>query len=137
MYQQTTLVGNLGNDTEMRYLDNGTPVASFRMAINEKWTAADGTAKESTLWVRVTTWRKLAEIVGQFLVKGSKVMVVGKLKPANAFLDKDGKPLASIEITADEVKFLDSKNKDESGAHAMAAEAQGKSSQAGKEDIPF
>lgn len=106
MYQQITLIGNLGNDPEMRYTGNGTPVASFSLAVNKRWTGQDGQAQDKTTWFRVTTWRKQAEIVSQYLAKGAKVMVVGEVEEAKAFTDRDGNNRASLEVTAQTVKFL-------------------------------
>ena len=57
-YQLTTIVGNLGDDPEMRYLDDGTAVTTFSVATNRRWTDAEGEKREETTWFRVTTWRK-------------------------------------------------------------------------------
>lgn len=132
MHQEFNAIGNLGNEPEMRYLADGTPVTSFRMAINERWTTAGGEAKESTLWVKVTTWRKKAEVVSQYLHKGSKVFIKGKLKPPSAYTAKNGELAATIEVTADEVIFLDGKPQDGANGHAPAVVSQGNNP-----DIPF
>ena len=66
MYQQITLIGNLGADPEMRYTPNGLPVTSFRMAVSRNWTGQDGQRQEKTVWFRVTAWRKLAETASQY-----------------------------------------------------------------------
>ena len=108
MYQSCTLIGNLGNDPESRFTPSGVPVATFSLAVNKEWTT-DAGKQSKTTWFRVTTWRKQAEIVGQYLHKGSKVMVVGEVEEARAFTDRDGNNRASLEFTANVVKFLDGK----------------------------
>lgn len=105
MYQQCTIVGYLGRDPEMRYLQSGDPVTSFSVATSRKWKAADGSDKEETVWWKVTAWRKLAEITNQYLAKGSLVLVTGTAK-VSAYLDKQGQPAASLELRADTVRFL-------------------------------
>ena len=106
MYQQVTLVGNLGNDPEMRYTPSGVPVASFRLAVNKSWTSQDGQRHDKTTWFRVTTWRKTAEIVNQHLAKGRQVMVLGEVDEPRAYTDRDGNLRASLEVTGQIVKFL-------------------------------
>ncbi len=106
MYQQVILVGNLGSDPEMRYTPSGVPVASFSLAVNRVWTGQDGQQQEKTVWFRVTTWRKQAEIVSQYLTKGRQVMVVGEIEEPRAYIDREGNPRASLEVTARTIKFL-------------------------------
>ena len=105
MFEQLILIGNLGGDPELRYTSSGAPVATFSVAVNRKWTNADGTPGEETKWFRVTTWRKLAETCNQYLAKGRQVMVVGRVA-ASAYSGQDGSPRASLEVTADSVRFL-------------------------------
>lgn len=114
MYQSFQAIGRLGNDPEQRYTPSGVPVTTFSLAIDRTWTNGDGQRQEKTLWVRVTTWRKQAEIVAQYLKKGSKVFIVGELEEARPFTDRDGNNRASLEITANTVKFLDGRNAGES-----------------------
>jgi len=123
MYQQTTIVGNLGKDPEMRFTPDGTPVCNFNVAVNRRWTNADGTTGEKTTWFRVTTWRKLAEICNQYLSKGRQVMVVGEID-ASAYLSEQDGPRATLELTARDVKFLGSANGSESGEEAAVEEAE-------------
>ena len=138
MYQQITLIGNLGADPEMRYTPNGLPVTSFRMAVSRNWTGQDGQRQEKTIWFRVTAWRKLAETASQYLTKGSKVLVVGELEEPNAYMDKEGKPRASLEVTASTIRFLSTRG--EAAAMGMAASS-GAPAEGGHEihdeDIPF
>ena len=107
MYQQTIVVGHLGADPVMRYVPSGAAVTSFSVATTRKWTNADGTPGEKTTWYRVSAWRKLAEVCNQYLSKGRLVMVIGEAS-ASAYMPKDGgsEPRASLELTAQTVKFL-------------------------------
>jgi single-strand DNA-binding protein len=70
MYQRLVLVGRLGRDPEMRYTPDGTPVTSFSVATDRRWTDASGQQQERTVWFRVTAWRRLAETCNQYLRKG-------------------------------------------------------------------
>lgn len=110
MYQQITLVGNLGNDPEMRYTPSGVPVASFSLAVNKSWTTQDGQRQDKTTWFRITTWRKQAEIISQYLTKGRQVLVVGEIEEARPWTDRDGNPRATLEVTAQIIKFLGNRN---------------------------
>lgn len=113
MYQQIILIGNVGADAEMRYLPSGKAVASFSLATSKKWKSPDGEQKEKTVWWRCTVWEKQAEVIAQYVKKGNKVMVVGEVEEARAFTDRDGNNRASLEVTANTVKFLDSKGNGE------------------------
>ncbi len=105
MYQKTIIVGRLGGDPEMRYTPSGVPVTSFGVAVNKRWTDQNGEQQEKTTWFRVTAWRKLAENCAQYLHKGSLVFVEGDVD-ASAWTGQDGKPRATLELTAREVRFL-------------------------------
>ena len=121
MYQQLTLVGNLGRDPELRYTPNGIPFANLNIAVSKRWTNADGQPQDKTTWFRVTTWEKQAENCSQYLTKGSKVMVVGELDDPSTWTDKDGNQRAGLEVRARMVQFLDSRNGAESGATGSQA----------------
>jgi single-strand DNA-binding protein len=112
MYQKLIIVGNLGRDPEMRYTSDGTPVTNFSVATNRRWTNADGSPGEETIWFRVSAWRRLAEVCNQYLQKGRQVLIEGQLKPDPAtggprmWTGNDGVARASYEVTALAVKFL-------------------------------
>jgi single-strand DNA-binding protein len=110
MFQQITIVGNLGKDPEMRYTPDGTPVTNFSVAVTKKW---DG--GEKTTWFKVAAWRKLAETCNQYLTKGRQVMVIGEVD-VESFSRQDGTPGASLVLTAREVKFLGSAQGQSNGA---------------------
>ena len=116
MFQQCIIIGNLGRDPEMRYTPEGIPVTTFTVAVNRRWTDSSGGQSEKTWWFKVTCWRKLAEITNQYLKKGRQVMVIGEID-ASAWLDQEGKPRASLDLTARDVRFLGGR---EGGAAAEA-----------------
>lgn len=113
MYQQITLIGNLGSDPELRYTASNVPVCSFRMAVQKQWQGQDGEQKEKVVWFRVTAWQKLAEVVSEHLSKGRRVMVVGEVENAQAYVSKTGELAATNEVTARTIRFLDSAHHEE------------------------
>jgi single-strand DNA-binding protein len=103
------LIGNLGADPETRYLPNGDAVANIRMATTESWTdKASGEKRELTEWHRVVFFRRLAEIVGQYLKKGSSIYVEGRIR-TRKWQDKEGQERYTTEIEAAEMKMLGSR----------------------------
>jgi len=97
------LIGNVGGDPEMRFTPTGDPVTSFGLAVNTK-----RGEQEDTTWFRIITWRKLAEIVNQYVSRGSLVFAEGKLM-VKGWENKDGAPRITLEVQADRVVFLDRK----------------------------
>lgn len=102
---KVTLIGNLGNDPEVRYTGSGVPVCNFRMATNERWNDKQGKRQERTEWHRIVVWGKLAEICGQYLSKGRTVHIEGTLR-TRSWDDRDGNKRYTTEIHAKEVNFL-------------------------------
>jgi single-strand DNA-binding protein len=100
------LIGNVGSDPEMRYTPNGKAVTSFRMATNYRYVGPDGERKEETEWFRVSVWGKQAESCNQFLSKGRRVYVEGRLHSRN-WEGQDGQMRTSLEVSANRVIFLD------------------------------
>lgn len=127
MYHKVIVVGNLGRDPEMRYTPDGTPVATFSLATNRRWTNPDGTPGEETIWFRVTCWRRLAETVTEYLAKGRTVLVEGRLQPDRAtggprvYQKQDGTYGAAYELTAETVRFLGGRGEVTNGAETMTA----------------
>ncbi len=105
-YQKLMIVGNLGRDPEMRYTPNGNPVTSFRLATGRTYTTSDGERKQDTEWFTVVAWNQLAEQCNQYLAKGRRVYVEGRLK-SNTWTGQDGQSRFSNEIIANRVLFLD------------------------------
>ena len=136
MYQQITLIGNLGNDPEMRYTPSGVPVTSFSLAVNRTWTGQDGQKHDKTTWFRITTWRKQAEIVSQYLTKGRQVLVIGEIEDARPWTDKDGKQRASLEVTATTVRFFGGRDGTAS-SYGPPTPTEAPPEYVGEEDIPF
>ena len=100
------LLGNLGADPETRYMPNGDAVATVRLATTESWKDRNsGEKRESTEWHRVVFFRKLAEIVGQYLKKGSSVYIEGRIR-TRKWQDKDGQERYTTEIEATEMQML-------------------------------
>jgi single-strand DNA-binding protein len=144
MYQQITLVGNLGNDPEMRYTPSGVPVASFNLAVNKSWVNQEGQRQDKTLWFRVTAWRKQAETVSQYLTKGRQVLVIGEIEEARPWTDRDGNQRASLEVTAQTIKFLGGRGDAvpghepvSGGRHQETPVAASSGAELRDEDIPF
>ena len=106
------LIGNLTRDPELRYTPNGTAVCSFGLATNRSWTTDTGEKREETEFHRVVSWNKLAELCSQFLVKGRKVYVEGRLQTRN-WTGQDGAQRTTTEIVIDNMILLDSKRPSE------------------------
>jgi len=129
MYQKIIIIGNLGRDPEMRYTPDGSPVTSFSVATSRRFGE-----KDETTWFRVTVWNKQAESCNQYLHKGSKVLVEGRLRPdANGtpavFQRRDGSWGSSYELTAENVRFLSPKGEEAGGQNFGPMDDD--------EDIPF
>src|SRR3972149_6738715 len=112
MYHTIIIVGNLGKDPEMRYTPSGQAVTSFSVATSRQYTGQNGQKVKETIWYRVSAWGKQAETCNQYLRKGSKVLVEGRLTPdpstggPRVFTRQDGTTGASFEITASNVRFM-------------------------------
>lgn len=102
------LIGNLTRDPELRYTPSGTAVCSFGMATNRNWTTDQGEKKEEAEFHRIVSWNKLAELCSQFLVKGRKVYVEGRLQTRN-WTAQDGTQRNSTEVVIDNMILLDSR----------------------------
>lgn len=115
MYHTIIIVGNVGRDPEMRYTPSGQAVTSFSVATNREYTTGNGEKVKETIWFRITTWGKQAEVCNQYVKKGMKVLVDGRLTPDKAtggprvWQKNDGSPAASFEVTAGTVRFLSSR----------------------------
>jgi single-strand DNA-binding protein len=103
------LIGNLGNDPEIRYTPNGSAVANVSLATSESWRdKQSGEMQDRTEWHRVVFFNRLAEIVGEYLKKGSKIYVEGALR-TRKWQDKSGLDRQTTEIIANEMAMLDSR----------------------------
>lgn len=102
------IIGNLGNDPEVKYLPNGDAVANFSVATTDSWKDKQGQKQEKTQWHRMVCYRKLAEIVGEYTRKGSSVYVEGKIEYSE-YTDKEGIKRYSTQIVANAIRLLDKK----------------------------
>jgi single-strand DNA-binding protein len=114
MINKVILVGNLGADPEVRYTQSGTAIANFRVATTETWKKPDGSKEEKTEWHRVVAWNRLGEICGEFLSKGSRVYIEGKIE-TRKWQDKEGKDRYTTEIVAREMKMLSARGAGDTG----------------------
>ena len=133
------LIGNLGQDPELRYTSSGVAVASFSMATSESWKDQDGNVQEKTQWHKLVAWRKLAEIVGEYLKKGSKVYVEGRIQ-YRSYDDKNGVKKDVTEIVIDQMLMLDSKGARDSGGSSASAPPQPQTEESAPDkadDLPF
>lgn len=142
MYQKIIVIGNLGRDPEMRYMPDGKAVTSFSIATNRRWTdRGTGQPVDETTWFRVSVWGNQAESTNQYLSKGSKVLVEGRLRVdpntggPRVYTRQDGTVGTSFEIQAFTIKFLSGRNDppeyvgEESGGYTPAAQEE--------DEIPF
>lgn len=105
MINKAILVGNLGAEPEIRYTQSGTQVASFTVATTERFKGKDGQMQENTEWHRIVAWNRLAEICGEYLHKGSRVYIEGKIQ-TRKWQDQSGNDRYTTEIVAREMKML-------------------------------
>lgn len=139
MYQTIILIGNLGKDPEIRFTPAGQPVATINLATNRRYNGSDGKPVKETTWFRVTVWGKQAESCSEFLHKGSKVLVEGRLVPdpetgGPCIWQKEGKSSSSFEVNASTVRFLSSRE----GQEEHDAPANGQAiAELDTEEVPF
>lgn len=108
-----TIIGNLGADPEVRYLDGGAVVATFNVATTEKFTNRNGEKVEQTEWFRVELWNEQAKVAEKYLKKGNSVYVEGRLR-TELWTDKEGKERTSLRVRATTMQLLGSPNSDRS-----------------------
>jgi single-strand DNA-binding protein len=138
MYHTIIIAGNLGNDPEMRYTPSGQAVTNFSVATNRQYTASNGEQVKETTWFRISTWGRTAEVCNQYLRKGSRVLVEGRMNSDQStggprtYQRRDGTYGASYEVTANVVRFMSTRSEDE------AYQSDDSFGQAAEEDeIPF
>jgi len=127
------LIGNLTRDPELRYTPNGTAVCSFGLATNRSWTTDSGEKKDEVEFHRIVAWSKLAELCSQFLAKGRKVFLEGRLQ-TRQWEAQDGTKKQSTEIVISDMILLDSKRPqaaEEDGEEKEEENGEKKSSEAG------
>jgi single-strand DNA-binding protein len=137
------VIGNLGSDPEMRYTPNGQAVTNFNVATNHRYTGSDGEQRDETEWFRVSVFGRQAESCNQYLAKGRKVFVDGRLK-SRTYQDRNGETRVSLEITAQDVRFLSTQGSGEGFAPGPSGSAGGGEYEPppgggslGADDLPF
>lgn len=141
MFEKVIVVGNLGNDPEMRYMADGTAVTNFSIATNRQWTdQATGEGREQTTWYRVSVWGRQAEACNEYLEKGRTALVEGRMNAdpdtggPRLFTRQDGTVGSSYELRAFNVRFLGGGNgngkKDDDYGHAGTPVSE-------EDEIPF
>ncbi len=126
-YCKVILVGNLGGDPELRYTPDGRPVVSFNVAVNRRRRQGEDNWVDETDWFRVTAWGKLAETCNQYLSKGRKVLIEGRLQ-TRTFQGSDGQTRKFVDVIASQMVLLD---------RAPVAEAVEEEEAIEAEDLPF
>ena len=132
MVNKCIFIGRVGRDPESRVTADGTAVVSFSLAVSESWKGKDGNKQERTEWVNCTAWRKLAEIIGQYLKKGSLIYVEGKMQ-SREYDGKDGTTKKVTEIVLNDMKMLGGKS--EGGSSSSSSRPS--SSQRSQDDDTF
>lgn len=133
MLNKVILIGRLGRDPEVRYMPNGEAVCNFSVATSESWKDSNGQKQERSEWHNVTMYRKLAEIAGQYLTKGSQVYLEGKIQ-SRKYQGKDGIERTAYEIIANEMKMLGG-NAQAPAQNPQPAQAQAQDDIS--DDVPF
>ena len=144
MFHTIIVAGNVGKDPEMRYTPSGQAVTSFSVATSRQYTGNNGEQVKETIWFRVSTWGKLAETCNQYVKKGSKVLIEGRLTPDKAtggpriWTKQDGSAGASFEITANTVRFLSARgDAGDGGPIAGSGNNMDIAEMPAEDDIPF
>ena len=126
------LVGNLGQDPEVKYTAGGAAVTTLSLATSESWKDKDtGSDQEKTEWHRVVLWRRLAEIAGEYLKKGSKVYIEGQLQTRK--WEQDGQTRYTTEVVGRDMQFLDSRG----GSSSDSSSYEDTSQDTGSQNLPY
>ena len=144
MYQKLVIVGNLGQEPEMKYMPDGQAVTNLSVACNRRWNdKATGQQQEEVTWFRVSVWGRQAEAANQYLSKGRQVLIEGRLRPdpntgaPRLWTRNDGSVGASFEMVADRVQFLGGNgNGNSNGANGHQANGSGAPDYA-EDEVPF
>lgn len=129
------LIGNLTRDPELRYTPNGNAVCTFSIATNRTWTTDSGEKREEVDFHRIVAWNKLGELCSQFLVKGRKVYVEGRLSTRN-WTAQDGSQKSTTEVVIDDMILLDSKGAGSHGDESREAPARSVSPEPAAQEEP-
>lgn len=139
MYQQVTIIGNVGRDPEMRQTSTGVGVSSFSVAVNRSWTdQRTNERKSETTWFSISAWDRLGDTCQKYVRKGMLVMVIGEVK-ARPYQSNNGEARASLDLRARDVRFLTRADDMGGGGDSYADEPGGGGYQQDytEDDIPF
>jgi single-strand DNA-binding protein len=137
MINKAILIGRLGKDPDVRYTPDGTMVTTFRLATDEQWKDKNGEKVQRTEWHQIVTYRKLAEICGNYLVKGKLVFIEGRIQ-TRSWEDKEGVKRYTTEIIANDMKMLDSKGQNKTeDASFDATSGSSNDGNTPVDDVPF
>ncbi len=136
MVNKAILVGRLGKDPEVRYTPDGTMVTTFTMATDENYKDKNGEKVQKTEWHKIVTYRRLAEICGNYLVKGKMVYIEGKIQ-TRSWDDKEGVKRYTTEIVANDMQMLDSKGQSKPADDSIPDPASSPAAGAPVDDVPF
>lgn len=134
MLNKVMIIGNLGQDPELRHTNSGAAVASFTVATSRKWKDKDGQQQAETEWHRIVAWQRLADLCGEYLTKGKKVYIEGRLQ-TRKWQDQNGNDRYTTEIVAYDIQFLTPRGESSgNGGYDPGPEEQSGGSGA---DVPF
>ncbi len=143
MFHTIIVAGNIGRDPEMRYTPSGVAVTSFSVATSRQYNNAQGQQVKETIWFRISCWSKLAEYANNYLKKGNKVLIEGRLVPDPAtggprlWTRADGTTSASFEINAVTLRSLTSRSDSDSSGSSGGGFPEYSESSVDEDDIPF
>ena len=132
---KAVILGNDGNEPELRFMSNGKAVANFTVATSEQWKDQQGQKQEKTEWHRMVAYDKLAEIIGQYVKKGSKLYLEGKLQ-TREWTDQQGQKKYTTEIIVSEMQMLDGKPQGGQPAQGQQQSPQGQQQQPQRKQAP-
>ena len=133
------IIGNLGRDPELRFTQDGTPVANFTVAVNESWRSQGGEQRERTEWFRVVAWRGNAEVANQYLRRGNRVFIEGRLQ-TREWQDREGNDRTTTELVVRDMIMLGGRQDDadgpprDDGGGGDRRDARGQQPQGGRPD---
>jgi single-strand DNA-binding protein len=133
------LIGNLTRDPELRFVPGGTAVSNLRLAVNEKYKDSNGELKDTTCFLTVVVWGKMAESCSQYLSKGSPIFVEGSLQ-SRSWETQDGQKRSVLEVKAKRVQFLgrpQEKNQGKKGNDFETTDEKGNDASPADEEVPF
>jgi len=137
MVNQVQLLGNVGKDPEVRTTPSGQSVASFSLATSRKWKDRDGNRQEKTEWHNVVAWGKTAEVVAQYVTKGSKLFINGRLETQSWDDKESGQKRYKTQVIVETLTMLGDRKSGDGGERSSGAEPGDGGGYAGDDDIPF